>query len=158
MITALKKLYGKALTFAEKFTVESTAYSVAVLIGRLAVAQVFYASYLTKVDGWPLGITSSAFYLFESEYNVPLLPPVLSAYMGTFAEMFGAFAVAFGLFSRLGAFMLLGVTVTIQLFVYPESWKDHVMWFALLLMIFLQGPGRFSLDHVFAKRCACGSS
>ena len=54
----------------------------------------------------------------------------------------------FGLFSRLGALMLLGVVATIQIFVFPEHWAEHLLWASLLLLIFARGAGVVSLDHV----------
>jgi len=36
----------------------------------------------------------------------------------------------------------------IQLFVYPDGWPDHILWFALLLLILARGPGAISLDYL----------
>jgi putative oxidoreductase len=48
------------------------------------------------------------------------------------------------------------MVAVIQIFVYPEGWPDHVLWFALLLLIFARGPGAISLDHVIWSRARRG--
>ena len=48
--------------------------SVAALLARLYVAQVFFLSGLTKVRDWDTTLA-----LFMDEYKVPLLPPALAA-------------------------------------------------------------------------------
>lgn len=53
-----------------------------------------------------------------------------------------------GLFSRLGALMLLGVVAVIQIFVYPGHWGEHLMWSSLLLLILARGAGVLSLDYL----------
>ena len=42
----------------------------------------------------------------------------------------------------------------IQLFVYPQSWGQHVFWASLLILIVLRGAGRLSLDHLIARLVA----
>jgi putative oxidoreductase len=49
------------------------------------------------------------------------------------------------------------MTAVIQIFVFPESWVDHLMWTAMLLVLLTRGPGAISLDrflapHVLAPR------
>jgi putative oxidoreductase len=57
-----------------------------------------------------------------------------------------------GFASRLSALGLMVMTLVIQLFVYPEGWPEHVLWFALLLLIVARGPGTLSLDHLIWSR------
>jgi hypothetical protein len=57
-----------------------------------------------------------------------------------------------GLASRLSALALMVMTVVIQLLVYPNGWPEHVLWFALLLLIIARGPGAISLDHLIWSR------
>jgi putative oxidoreductase len=40
----------------------------------------------------------------------------------------------------------------IQIFVYPEGWPDHILWFATLLLILARGPSAISLDHLIWSR------
>ena len=53
-----------------------------------------------------------------------------------------------GLMTRLSALALLGMTVVIQGFVYPDAWPTHLSWAGLLLYLVARGPGRMSLDKL----------
>src|SRR5262249_61562089 len=59
-------------------------YSVIALASRIAVADIFWRSGRTKVNGF--SIREETFYLFREEYKVPLLPPDLAAYLSTIGE------------------------------------------------------------------------
>jgi putative oxidoreductase len=130
---------------------ERIPYSLVALIARLAVASVFWRSGQTKVEGF-LQIKDNTFFLFREEYKVPLLHPDLAAYAATLAEHVLPVLLAVGLASRLSALGLMVMTVVIQLFVYPGGWPEHVLWFALLLLIVARGPGAISLDHLIWNR------
>lgn len=115
------------------------------LLLRLVLGCVFFLSALTKIDG--LGISQSAFFLFEHEYDLPLLPPALAAYLATFAEFSLSLALWAGLATRLAALGLLVMTLVIQTFVYPGAWVTHGLWASGLLILLLRGPGAVSLDR-----------
>lgn len=112
------------------------------LATRLAVGLVFWNSAQTKLASWPVTVQ-----LFAFEYQVPVLPPELAARLATTAELAGAIALFLGLFTRLGALALLGVTAVIQLFVFPGHWAEHLLWAGGLLFLLARGPGVVSLDH-----------
>ena len=130
---------------------ERIPYSLVALLARLAVASVFWRSGQTKVEGF-LAIKNTTFYLFREEYMVPLLPPDTAAYLTTYAEHIFSVFLVIGLASRLSALGLLLMTLVIQVFVYPEGWPEHVLWFASLLVILARGPGAISLDHLIWSR------
>ena len=54
-----------------------------------------------------------------------------------------------GLFTRLLALALLGMTLVIQLFVYSNVWPTHLSWAGLLRYLLSRGAGRVSLDQLF---------
>ena len=54
-----------------------------------------------------------------------------------------------GLLTRLSAAALLGMTLVIQLFVYPDAWPTHLSWAGLMLPLVALGGGRFALDRLF---------
>ncbi|WGD29786.1 DoxX family protein [Ancylobacter sp. WKF20] len=120
------------------------------LIARLSIAGVFWQSGQTKVDGFM--VTDSAVFLFETEYQLPLVSPVIAAHLAALAEHLFPVLLVLGLASRLSALALLGMTLVIQLLVYPGAWPTHGTWAACLLIILAYGPGRFSLDHLLAPR------
>ena len=116
---------------------------------RIGVAAVFFLSGRTKVTGL-LEITPEAYELFRNEYAVPLLSPSLAAHLATYAEHLFPVLLAFGLFTRVAAAGLLGMTLVIQTFVYPDAWSTHLSWAGLLLLLMARGGGAWSLDHVLA--------
>ena len=124
---------------------ERIPYSLVALVARVAVASVFWRSGQTKVEGF-LHIKDNTFFLFREENKVPL-PPDLAAYLSTTAEHVFPVLLIVGLASRLSALGLMVMTLVIQLFVYPDGWPEHILWFALLLLIIARGPGAVSLDH-----------
>jgi putative oxidoreductase len=113
------------------------------LAGRVAVAHVFWQSAQTKLASWPVTIQ-----LFAFEYRLPLIDPAVAAPLATAAELIGALLLFFGIFARFGALMLLGVTATIQIFVFPGHWAEHLLWASLLLLILARGPGVVSIDKI----------
>jgi putative oxidoreductase len=127
---------------------------------RIGVAMVFWKSGLTKVvttesGHWPalpLQVADSTFSLFESEYMVPLLPPVPAAWLAAITELSMSVLLAFGLASRFAAAALLGMTLVIQVFVYPGNWPDHLFWAGALAMVLTRGPGAISLDALIGRR------
>lgn len=121
------------------------------LLHRLAVAAIFFYSGRTKVDGF-LTITDSTYALFHDEYKVPLLAPEIAAHLATYAEHLFPLLLLLGLFTRLSALALLGMTVVIQVFVYPDAWPTHLSWAALLLYLVARGAGKVSVDHLIRVR------
>jgi putative oxidoreductase len=113
---------------------------------RLAVAAIFFMSGRTKVDGF-LTVSDTAYTLFREDYRVPLLPPELAAHVATYAEHVFPLLLVIGLFTRLSALALLGMTTIIQVFVYPDAWPTHLSWAVLTLYLIGRGAGALSLDR-----------
>lgn len=111
---------------------------------RLFPAWVFFASGRTKVEG--LTIKPATWFLFEHEYALPLIPPHLAAVGATLAEHLLPVLLLLGLMTRGAALGLLGMTLVIQVFVYPGAWATHGLWAACLLALVARGPGALSLD------------
>lgn len=124
--------------------------SVIALVARIIIGLVFFKSGLTKIDGFAL--KDATFYLFAEEYKVPLLPPVLAAYMATAAELTMPLLLWAGLGARFAAVALLAMTAVIQTFVYPDAYMTHGLWAIALLLIVKFGAGSLSLDHLIRKR------
>ena len=60
--------------------------------------------------------------LHRAEYALPLIPPVAAAYAATISEHLFPVLLVLGLFTRASALALLGMTLVIQVFVYPDAW------------------------------------
>lgn len=113
---------------------------------RFFPAMVFWQSGQTKVEGW--AIKDSTWFLFETEFALPVVLPEVAAVMATVAEHLLPVLMIVGLMTRLSAFGLLFMTAVIQIFVYPSAWVTHGLWAAALLAVVAFGPGRISLDHL----------
>ena len=129
---------------------DSIPLALPVLVLRLGVSLIFFRSFLTKVASWDTTIL-----LFENEYNVPLLPPGFAAFLAAALEIAGPVMLVLGFGTRLAAAALLGMTLVIQFFVYPQSYADHLLWAGPLLYLLLRGPGAWSID---ARIRAAGAS
>ena len=121
------------------------------LAARVAVGAIFLLSGRTKVDGF-LTVNDTAYTLFREDYKVPLLPPEFAAHMATYAEHLFPILLVLGLFTRLSAFALLGMTAVIQIFVYPGAWPTHLSWAALMLYLIGRGAGPVSLDRAIGLK------
>ena len=121
--------------------------SLLLLVQRLGIAAIFFQSGRTKVEG-VFTIPETTVELFRSEYALPLLPPDMAAYMAAGAEHLFPILLVLGLMTRLSAAALLGMTLVIQLFVYPDAWPTHLSWAGLLLPLVALGGGRLALDRL----------
>ena len=153
----------------------STGLEDVTLLGlRLLAARVFYDSGIGKWNGW-FDFDEQKYDLFLYEYFCPdpvregalLLcdPQALdyaegSAVVSTIeslAVLAGVVEVllpallVFGLVTRFGAFVLLGMTLFIQLAVFPtwdHWWNPAAWWAAVLLILMVRGPGSLSVDRL----------
>jgi len=116
------------------------------LVCRLGIAAVFFLSARTKVEGL-ITLKPETFTLFTYEYNVPLLPPEVAAYLATYAEHVFSILLVLGLLTRISAAGLIGITLVIQLFVYPDAWPTHLTWAGPLLYLLGRGGGALSVDR-----------
>jgi putative oxidoreductase len=143
---------------------ECIPYSAIALLARFSIAAVFWLSGETKVQGFALNIVSGEFHLgwpmlsdsavtlFREEYRLPLLSPELGAVLAATGEHLLPVFLLLGLGTRFAALGLLGMTLVIQLLVYPGAYPTHGTWAALLLLLAARGGGVLSLDHWLARR------
>jgi putative oxidoreductase len=129
---------------------EQIPQSLVSLLARIIIGLVFFQSGLTKVDG--LHVTDAAIFLFQEEYKLPLLSPWLAAHMAAIMELSMPLFLWAGLATRFAAVALLGMTLVIEIFVYPEAYVMHGLWAVALLALIKYGAGAFSLDHLIAGR------
>jgi putative oxidoreductase len=129
--------------------------SLVLLILRLTLARPFFASGLTRWDGW-FTLSFGTKILFSEDYRlhvfgaqIPFPAPELVATMASTAEIALPILLAFGFLTRYAALGLLAMTAVIQL-TYPDGWANfHLYWAALALAIMAYGPGSLSLDRLF---------
>lgn len=140
---------------------------VADFLARYWVASAFFSSGLSKtttgsfmlfghVFNYPLSLlpTESTFTLFEYEYQVPLLPSTLAAYMGTATELLLPVFLLLGLGTRYAALALFVFNI-VAVISYPDlmgaGLAQHQVWGLLLLITICHGPGKLSVDYLIDR-------
>ncbi len=117
---------------------------------RLYVAWVFWRSGNVKIQSW-----SSTLELFKWEYDVPIFPPELAAYLATGIELVMPVLLVIGLASRPAA-LILFVLNWFAAISYPDisigGMKDHYLWGLMLLITVFHGPGKLSVDYWLRQR------
>ena len=143
MTSLIKRLIGLC---------EAIPHAPIALFARFAVGLAFWNSGRTKGEGWNIfDVTDSAVFLFENEYKLPLIPPLLAAHLAALAEHILPLMLWLGLGTRFAALGLLGMTAVIQIFVYPNAYALHALWAAVLLYLAKHGPGTISADHLLKR-------
>jgi putative oxidoreductase len=110
---------------------------------RLAIASIFLRAGLNKIASWELTMQ-----LFADEYKVPVLAPEIAARMAATFEIGCSLLLIAGLATRLATLPLLGMIMTIQLFVYPSAYAEHLTWASILIFLLTRGAGPWSLDRL----------
>ena len=148
-MNSIVSLYEKLAEFAASRFIEGLA----LLFTRVALAGIFWRSGRTKVeDGSWFELTDTTYFLFENEYSGVPLPTDIAAHMATYAETFFPILLVLGLATRFSALALLGMTLVIQFFVYPDAWWSvHLLWVAMAAVLISRGGGILSVDAIIAK-------
>lgn len=126
---------------------DAVPYTLLALPLRLAVATVFWNSGTTKLANWDATLD-----LFENEYKLPLIPPDIAAHLGAAVELSTPVLLVLGLLTRPAAAVLLGMTLIIEVFVYPQAWPTHIQWAAMLLVLLCRGAGGLSIDTLIRRK------
>lgn len=120
------------------------------LFCRLWVAWIFFKSGMVKYSSW-----DSTLYLFEYEYQVPILPWEIAAYLGTAAELILPIFIALGLFTRPMAAVLFVFNI-MAVASYPLLWEkgfyDHQLWGLMILINIVWGAGSLSVDKLIRNK------
>jgi putative oxidoreductase len=130
--------------------VMNTLQSPAALLARLFVAQVFFASGLTKLRDWDITLS-----LFMDKYKVPLLPPEIAAWLGTASELGLPVLLVLGLGGRFAALGLSAVNVVAVVSlaeIAPTALQQHITWGVLLAGLAIFGSGRWSFDALLKAK------
>ena len=144
----LRQAYGRFVSLAASRPAEAAA----LLLVRVALGGVFWRSGQTKIaEGTWFSISDTTYELFRTEYAAVPLPSEFAAVAAATAEHVFPALLLLGLATRFSALALLGMTLVIQLFVYPEAWWPvHSLWAALALVLIVRGGGMVSLDALLA--------
>jgi putative oxidoreductase len=124
-------------------------------VTRVYVAWQFLKSGWLKAMDW-----ETTRFLFEEEYHVPLVPPVVAAIGGTFGELFFPVLLILGLLTRYaaaGLFVVNIVAVVSYAHVllgegFEAALGQHYLWGFMLLVVLVLGPGRLAMDELLRDR------
>lgn len=112
------------------------------LAARLLVAKDFFFSGKLKLD-YILNDDADTLYFLFQDYNVPLLPVKVAAWMGMMGELGFSTLLALGLFGRIGA---LGLVFMSGMVYMTDQNSMAPLWAMLCIIIAIHGPGKFSID------------
>jgi putative oxidoreductase len=142
---------------------------------RLLMAWEFGKAGIMKFNGnnWFANVQDN----FPFPFNI--IPVEISWFIATWAEILGAVGLILGLFTRFWAFSLVILTIVAIAGVHwPDDysglvdlWKGYsvsdkgfgnyripLLFLVMLIPLVLKGGGKFSLDHILAKRFKQGPS
>jgi putative oxidoreductase len=140
-----------------------TSSSAALLIPRFVLGVIFFAHGAQKVLGWFGGYGLSA---TVNAFDQMLGIPTSLAYLASFTEFLGGIAMLLGVLSRIfAAGLTINMVVAAALVHLPNGFflssapgqangfEYNLALIALSLVVFILGPGDYSLDRVlFAHR------
>ena len=142
---------------------------VALLLIRLLMAYEFGKAGMMKFNG------NNWFADYQDNFLFPfnIVPPELSWFMATWAEILGGICLFFGLFTRFWAFSLIIVSiVAISGVHWPDDWNSlselwqgyaitnkgfgnyrvPLLFIAMLIPLVFRGAGKLSLDRLLVKK------
>jgi len=171
------QLYYRAFGMAQRVI----SHDMLALFARVVIAGVFWRSLILKVETFgvmryvevinnfeverfrfklpelPLTLKQTTLNQFAGDFALPLIPPGVAAWMATLAEFTLPILLVLGLATRLSALGLIGMTLVIQIFIFPtwaHFWGTAALWLVPLLYLVSQGGGRLSLDFLIGRKLA----
>lgn len=146
-----QQLFDRVMQFGCWFEqLTTTLAPVADIFLKLWIAYWFFKSGLTKIESFDTTIM-----LFSYEYSVPLLSPVLAAYLATAAELVLPILLVLGLAGRFSAVALFAFNA-VAVLSYPDISSagvvQHMAWGIMLFAIMMNASHKFTLDHLIVKK------
>jgi putative oxidoreductase len=141
-------------------TVAAPLQSVFLAVLRVYVAWQFVKSGWLKLQDW-----ETTRFLFEEEYRVPLVSPLVAALTGTAGEIVFPLLLIIGLLGRyaalgLAAVNLMAVVAYAHVLLgagFEAALAQHWLWGLMLVVVVVFGPGRYSVDHLLGSRATSRS-
>lgn len=120
--------------------------SIALLFLRIYTSYMFFPAGFLKIKNW-----DTTLFLFEEEYQVPMLSPGFAAVLGTGGELVFPVLLSLGLISRFsagGLFFVNAIAVISLADIAPAALNQHLLWGMALAVIALWDGGSLSVDNV----------
>ena len=139
-------------------------HSALALLGRLAIGLVFWSSGQTKLEGYelcipapvsrpiPSALAKTPSCCSRTNTMCRCCPLGLRRMAHRLPNSCCPSCLFVGLGTRFAALGLLGMTLVIQIFVYPGAYVLHGTWATVLIMLLKYGPGKIALDHLIWRR------
>ncbi len=138
-------------------------YALVALLLRLMMAWQFFLDGQTLISGprlsqtvygfdfsavLPMRVRAETISTFVAQYGALPVPPMLAAYVVSYAEFILPIMLVIGFGARFAALGLLVMSGLIDFYVTPPAlWSEHIYWGAILLVLVSRGPGALSIDH-----------
>ena len=129
--------------------------SVLILLLRVILGVVFFVHGSQKVLGWFGGYgLENTITFFQQNLGIPTFLAIIAS----FTEFLGGIALVLGLFTRPAA---LGITITMMVamsvhfpagFLLPAGFEYVLTLLVISVVVFLNGPGSFSLDKIILDK------
>ncbi len=142
-------------------------YALVALILRLVMARAVFLAGQAMVSGpdvplslggfaysiiLPARVRPETLELFAAKFAAVPLSSGFIAHGFAYAAFLLPLCLVVGFATRVAAFVLLAMTVVLQLYVDPGAlWTLHAYWFSLLLVLTTSGGGAASLDRLIQQ-------
>ncbi len=135
---------------------------------RLYLANVFFKAGIQKITHW-----DTTLYLFQYEYNTPLIPFEIAAIMGTATEILIPIALVLGVLTRFHATVLfifnivavysyqsallkggIGLVSMDEItygISFPSGFEQHLGWGMMMLVLVIFGSGKIAVSEFFNR-------
>ncbi len=120
------------------------------LVMRAIIFRDFFTSGWLKFNYVINGQWDTVIYLFTEEYQIPFISPQLAAFLSIFNELTFPILILIGLSTRLSAFVILCMSILIEI-TYGHA-ITHYIWFICASYLIIHGPGTISLDAYIKLR------
>lgn len=123
------------------------------LIARIYVGHAFFISGMSKIQNW-----DTTLFLFQEEYQVPLLPPDLAAVIATAGELALPVMLIAGLFTRFSALGLFVLNIVAVVSYYPAlkssapALHDHMEWGIILALLMVLPIRLITVDRLILAK------
>jgi NADH dehydrogenase/putative oxidoreductase len=117
------------------------------LILRLWIAKLFFSFGVQQLMHW-----TAVLQVVHEENPIPLLAPIVSAYVSTGANLLCAILLALGAMTRYASLPLLILAIITQF--RFEPFDTQLFWIALFCWYAIHGAGPISLDHLLRRGLA----
>lgn len=115
------------------------------LLVRFYIANIIFMIGLEKLQNW-----DAALFLFQNEYQVPILPYWFAAVTTVAIQLLCSVMLVIGYHTRLAA-LILFIMIALSTFFY-QQFVENYYWMMILALFASYGPDRWSLDCFLGKK------